>query len=48
MIYLGWLGGQPVSLAYEVDSAHTATFYFGVLLLVGPLVERLENALGRG
>ena len=47
VIYLGWLGGQPVSLAYEVDSAHTSVFYFGVLLVGAPLVERLENFLGR-
>ena len=45
-VYLGWLGGQPVSAAFEADAAQAALFYFVYFLLLQPLIEIVENFLG--
>lgn len=47
-VYLGWLGGQPVSPAYEADSAQAALWYFVYLLVARPTVEAVENKLQQG
>ena len=45
--YLGWLGGQPVSMAFEVDSVHAALWYFLYFVALSPGLDRVENLLGR-
>ena len=45
-IYLGWLGGQPVSVAFETDSAHAALWYFFYFAAL-PFVDRAESFVGR-
>jgi len=44
---MGYYGAQPVDKYTTAVSINLVTFYFGYFLVLSPLVERLENLLGR-
>lgn len=46
-VYLGVLGGLPAGKKFAATLENSVIFYFGYLLLLQPVLDRLENFLGR-